>query len=213
MTTTNVPQRNARIAEHLEIVRPISIRFSRRTGHDADDLLQVGMLGLIKAAQRFRNSEGVPFTTFAKPHIRGAILHYLRDNAGMVRLPRRVQEQAQDLIRRPAPKDEQISADQESMLLSYRNKNRWVPLPENLSGELPNSLEIVQQRERASAVRNALTALPKREKEAVQLVILEGRSLRQAGHRLNVSAMTVQRRLKQGLQRLVPALASYQPAA
>ncbi len=213
MTTNNIPQRNARIRQHLEIVRPIALRFAQRTGHDADDLLQVGMLGLIKAAQRFRNTEGVRFATFAKPHIRGAILHYLRDHVGLVRLPRRVQEEAQGLIRRTETLNSVVSSDQESLLLDYRNKNRWVPLTDDFQGEEPNSLEFVQLHERASAVRHALSGLPAQEKEAVQHVILEGRSLRQAANRLNTSAMTVQRRLKQGLQRLAPALASYQPAA
>ena len=213
MTTETFQRRNTRITQHLNIVRPISLRFARRTGHDADDLLQVGMLGLIKAAQRFRTTEDVPFAIFAKPHIRGAILHYLRDNAGLIRLPRRLQEQAQRLISRSTSSTPAVTADQESVLLAYRNKNRWVALPETLAGQGTEGVEVVQQHERCRAVRHALRDLPDREREAVQLVILEGRSLRQAGLALNISAMTVQRRLKHGLKRLAPELAPFQPAA
>ena len=47
-----------------------------------------------------------------------------------------------------------------------------------------------------------MNKLPKQEKVAIKVVILEGLSLRQAGGQLKVSAMTVQRRVKSGLTRL-----------
>ena len=43
-----------------------------------------GILGLIKAYNRYDAQRGAPFPSFAKPHIRGAILHFLRDRVGLI---------------------------------------------------------------------------------------------------------------------------------
>ena len=61
----------------------------------------MGCLGLIKAYNRYEAQRGAPFPSFAKPHIRGAILHFLRDRVGLVRLPRAVEERAMKMVRNP----------------------------------------------------------------------------------------------------------------
>jgi RNA polymerase sigma-B factor len=65
----------------LALVAPIARHYARLTRESADDLTQVGLLGLLRAAERFVASRGLPFEPFARQHIRGAILHYLRDQA------------------------------------------------------------------------------------------------------------------------------------
>ena len=74
---------------HLGLVQPIARHYARQSGQDIDDLIQVGRLGLLKAASRFRSDQGYQFKTYAT-HIRGDI-HYLRDRP-VLRLPRRVEE-------------------------------------------------------------------------------------------------------------------------
>ena len=93
--------RNARIKHHLNLVDPIAGHYARRSGLDRDDLKQVGRLGLLRAAEGYEQGQDKPFEVYARPHIRGAILHYLRDSVGLVRLPRRLQEQAQNTIKTP----------------------------------------------------------------------------------------------------------------
>ena len=56
---------------------------------ETEDLIQVGLEGLVKAHQRFDPERGVAFTTFSTQYIRGAILHYLRDLGHLIRRPRR----------------------------------------------------------------------------------------------------------------------------
>ena len=68
---------------------PIARHYARVTRESADDLTQVGLLGLLRAAELYVPSRGEPFEPFARRHIRGAILHYLRDQAPLVRIPRR----------------------------------------------------------------------------------------------------------------------------
>ena len=59
-----------------------------------------------------------------------------------------------------------------------------------------------EQLECSRAVMTALADLDKPERQAVTHVVLKGQSLRQAGRCIGVSAMTVQRRLKRGLNSL-----------
>ena len=83
-------QRNHRIQKYLSLVQPIARRYSYQSGCDCDDLTQVGCLGLIQASQRFELKHGDSFPAFAKTHIRGAIIHYLRDQMSLISIPRGV---------------------------------------------------------------------------------------------------------------------------
>ena len=85
--------------QHLALVEPIALHFANRCWEDPDDLLQVGRLGLICAARRFDPQRGVPFKAFAKPVIRGEILHHLRDRFHLVRPPRAVAELRDRVVR------------------------------------------------------------------------------------------------------------------
>jgi len=61
-----------------ELVRPMTLHYSALAPSAADDLIQVCLLGLIRGAELFSTSLGRR-QAFARQHIRGAILHYLRD--------------------------------------------------------------------------------------------------------------------------------------
>ena len=64
---------------NLRLVLSVIQRFSGR-GENADDLFQVGCVGLIKAIDNFDLSQNVQFSTYAVPMIIGEIRRYLRDN-------------------------------------------------------------------------------------------------------------------------------------
>ena len=57
------------------------------------------MSWLDQACNRYDAQRGSPFPSFAKPHIRGAILHFLRDRVGLIRLPRAAEERAMQMVR------------------------------------------------------------------------------------------------------------------
>ena len=94
MFTVQCYERNERICDYLSLVRPIDKQFSYKSGCDYDDLIQVCCLGLIQSSHRFNQTKAGSFDVFAKIHIRGAILHYLRDSSCLVRLPWQVEERA-----------------------------------------------------------------------------------------------------------------------
>ena len=70
------------IAGNLRLVLSVIQRFGNR-GENADDLFQVGCIGLIKAIDNFNTDLDVKFSTYGVPMIVGEIRRYLRDNSTM----------------------------------------------------------------------------------------------------------------------------------
>jgi len=74
------PEARQRLVKgNLRLVLSVIQRFSNR-GEYADDLFQVGCIGLIKAIDNFDLKQNVKFSTYAVPMIIGEIKRYLRDN-------------------------------------------------------------------------------------------------------------------------------------
>lgn len=84
--------RDAYIHGNLRLVLSIIQRFNNR-GEHADDLFQVGCIGLIKAIDNFDLSHNVQFSTYAVPMIIGEIRRYLRDN-NSIRVSRSLRDTA-----------------------------------------------------------------------------------------------------------------------
>ncbi|MEW2447204.1 RNA polymerase sigma factor SigF [Streptomyces parvulus] len=83
--------RNTLIEMNMSLVRFAAGRFRGR-GDDMEDIVQTGMIGLIKAIDRFELSREVEFTSFALPYIVGEIKRFFRDTTWAVHVPRRLQE-------------------------------------------------------------------------------------------------------------------------
>jgi hypothetical protein len=72
--------------EHMDLAEKIAGNFSRRTVHPKEDLLQLAMIGLIKAARRYDTSRG-PFRPYGRTYANGEITHFLRDNGFLLKVP------------------------------------------------------------------------------------------------------------------------------
>ncbi|MFE1551650.1 RNA polymerase sigma factor SigF [Streptomyces sp. NPDC058718] len=90
--------RNTLIEMNMSLVRYAAGRFGAR-GDEREDILQVGMVGLIKAIDRFDLSREVEFATFAVPYIVGEIKRFFRDTTWAVHVPRRLQEARVELAK------------------------------------------------------------------------------------------------------------------
>lgn len=77
---------------NLRLVLSVIQRFADR-GENADDLFQVGCIGLIKSIDNFDITQNVKFSTYAVPMIIGEIRRYLRDN-NAVRVSRSIKDTA-----------------------------------------------------------------------------------------------------------------------
>ncbi|MET7617841.1 SigB/SigF/SigG family RNA polymerase sigma factor [Streptomyces sp. NPDC005408] len=90
--------RNTLVELNLSLVRFAAQRFRNRS-EPAEDIIQVGTIGLIKAINRFDVERGIEFTSFALPTIVGEIKRFFRDTSWAVQVPRRLQELRIDLAR------------------------------------------------------------------------------------------------------------------
>ena len=72
--------------QHRDLAEKIAGNFARRTVHPKEDLLQLAMIGLIKAARRYDPSRG-PFRPYGRTYANGEITHFLRDNGFLLKVP------------------------------------------------------------------------------------------------------------------------------
>src|SRR5690606_10929663 len=89
-------QRDALVMAHVDLVKSMASRLGRRLPSQVElsELVSVGVLGLIEAANRYQPSLGVPFDAFARRRIHGAMLDALR---GLDWVPRSLRKLQRDL--------------------------------------------------------------------------------------------------------------------
>lgn len=77
----DVEARNRLVMEHVPLVKTLAQRLAQRLPSQVQvsDLVSVGVLGLIEAANRYKPTLGVPFDAFARRRVQGAMLDSLRD--------------------------------------------------------------------------------------------------------------------------------------
>ena len=78
------------VENNTGLVWSVVRKFMNR-GHEAEDLFQIGSIGLIKAVEKFDESFGVRFSTYAVPMIMGEIKRHLRDD-GIIKVSRSLKE-------------------------------------------------------------------------------------------------------------------------
>lgn len=79
------------VKKHQGLVVHVASRFFHR-GYEAEDLIQIGMIGLVKAIRGFEPERGFCFSTYAVPLIMGEIRRFLRDD-GAIKVSRTLREQ------------------------------------------------------------------------------------------------------------------------
>lgn len=215
------------VVAHLGLVRFLASKFANR-GEPMDDLVQVGLLGLVKAIDRFDMDRGVEFVTYAAPTITGEIKRYFRDKGWALKVPRRLQELHQSIARAieeltieigrvPTPADlaRRLHATEEEILeaqdvaRAYRVVSLDVALPESPSGR-PRPLEQyvgatdsrLAHFEDAAHLQEALGTLTRHERTIVYWRYYESLPQVEIAKRLNVSQMHVSRVQNKALQKM-----------
>lgn len=220
--------RNQLVELNIGLVRKEAHHWTNQCTESYDDLLQVGSIGLIRAIERFDMSKGHAFSSFAIPYIRGEIQHYLRDKSPSVRIPRRwqaLQRQAVWIIRdfqaqhRRTPSDLEIAAALEISIEEWQeirlsNQNRALlsldaPIGDEdgtsfLGDLVPDSRYRSFQLAQEDQIRlqQALVQLEHRTREVLEFVFLYDLTQKETAERLGISAVTVSRQVKKGLQKL-----------
>jgi RNA polymerase sigma-B factor len=219
--------RNRLVELNFGLVRIEAHHWINQCTESYEDLLQVGSIGLIRAIERFDIAKGHAFSSFAVPYIRGEIQHYLRDKSPSVRIPRRwqaLQRQAvseirnlQSLLHRH-PTDLEIAAalevsvtEWQEIKLSCQNRallsldapirdeeNGASSLAELVPDPRYRSFQLAQEDQ--IRLQQALTQLEKRTRQILEFVFLYDLTQKETAERLGISAVTVSRRVKKGLE-------------
>ena len=85
--TQKSDDKNDLINKNISIVKKIAFYYVGRVGKvvEVDDLLQLGMVGLIEAAHNYTPKDDVTFASYAKLRVKGAIVDYLRKSSNLCR--------------------------------------------------------------------------------------------------------------------------------
>ncbi|BCL18384.1 RNA polymerase sigma factor SigF [Streptomyces tuirus] len=219
--------RNTLIEMNMSLVRFAAGRFRSRGPEEMEDIVQVGMIGLIKAIDRFELTREVEFTSFAIPYIVGEIKRFFRDTTWAVHVPRRLQEARVQLARAteelrsrlgrtPTVKElsELMSLPEdevrEARLASngYNSTSLDAAIGGSEDGETAladfigvddRALELVED---FHALAPMIAALDERDRQIIQWRFAEELTQAQIGERLGVSQMHVSRLLSRCLARL-----------
>ncbi|MEW2298245.1 RNA polymerase sigma factor SigF [Streptomyces sp. NPDC006743] len=219
--------RTTLIEMNMSLVRFAAGRYRSRNPEEMEDIVQVGMIGLIKAIDRFEISREVEFTSFAVPYIVGEIKRFFRDTSWAVHVPRRLQEarvhlaQATEELRSrmgrtPTTKElaELMSLGEEEVVEARIASNGYsaasldaamntgddseTPLADFIGFD-DAALALVED---FHALAPAIAALDERDRQIIHMRFVEELTQAQIGERLGVSQMHVSRLLSRCLTRL-----------
>jgi RNA polymerase sigma-B factor len=218
--------RDELVEEHAGLARLLARRFANR-GETTDDLVQVALVGLLKAVERFDPGRGFQFSTFATPTILGELKRHFRDHGWAVRVPRSVQDLRLELGRivaalgqergqspTPAEVAERAGVSEEEVLEAmeagslYRLSSLDQPASHDdkeangLAARLGDDDPGFEQIEHRAELDELLGTLPDRERRIVELRFFEGMTQSEIAERVGVSQMHVSRLLTRSLELL-----------
>jgi RNA polymerase sigma factor for flagellar operon FliA len=218
------------VREHEALVRRIARHLHGRVRSivEFDDLLQIGLMGLIQAAQRYTHKEGVSFENYAVIRIRGAIFDHLRKNTSLSRkgietskaVKAAWAELSQKLGRTPTKLElaEAVSMSlqalirwEESVNSSYHNSLQDEYDEHSLwfsSGE-PSAERLQDQGRLRVALLAALKNLPKREALVLQLYYVEELNIYEIAAVLDVSPGRISQLKSSAFKKMQPMLTDF----
>lgn len=207
------------VEENSGLIWAVVKRFLCR-GTDADDLYQLGCLGFLKAVRGFDLSYGTRFSTYAVPKIGGEIRRFLRDD-GTIKVSRSLKEQSASiksvrnrltaaLGREPTIQEisSQTGLSPEEIALAETATAATESIQQE-TGEEGFSLENIlsdteseEQMVEKIALRQAIDALPERERTIIKLRYYHGLTQQRVAKVMEVSQVQVSRIEKKALELL-----------
>lgn|SRR5574341_182941 len=215
------------ILSYSSLAAYLARKFANR-GEPLEDLTQVAHIGLLKAVDRFDPTRGIEFTTYATVTIVGEVKRHFRDKFWTVRVPRRLRELnnslmksveslSQRLGRSPTipeiaaetgvPFEEVVEAFELGRAynpasldaeLAEGDEDRGTSLIDYLGEDDPELMRL----EDRHTLEDALRSLPERQYEIVRLRYYEGMSQADIARKLGISQMHVSRIQRDALKRL-----------
>jgi RNA polymerase sigma factor for flagellar operon FliA len=225
--------RNELILEYYPMVRRVAYRMAKRFPRcvDADDLVHIGLLGLIDAVDRFETERTQSFSAYARIRVQGAIVDEMRKNDWV---PRSVRDRAARLDRARAELKEQLGraptseelatflgVDEERLMELQRTADVRVlvsteegdddegTVGETLKSEAEDIDQIILQRDTNANVRRALLELPPREQTIIEMHYHREQTFKEIAVVLGVTESRVSQLHTRMKQRLAEKLAQF----
>ena len=211
------------VEENAGLVWCVVKRFYNR-GAEAEDLFQIGNIGLLKAIDKFDLSYDVKFSTYAVPMISGEIKRFLRDD-GMIKVSRSLkelsykaylcQEELRDRWgREPSVAEiaEELHVDQEELVMAleaggdveslhkpiYQKDGQEIRLMDKLPEKEKEEDKVLER----MLLKELLNSLDKEERRLIYLRYFADRTQSQVGKEMGISQVQVSRLEKKILKRL-----------
>lgn len=215
--------RKAFVNGNLRLVLSVIQRFRGR-GESADDLFQVGCVGLIKAIDNFDLTQGVQFSTYAVPMIIGEVRRYLRDN-NSIRVSRSTRDLAYKIIQYKEkynkehgkePKIEEIAKEleikKEEVAFSLDAIQDPISLQEPIYNDGKDNIYIMDQvKDKKNTdeswaenmtIMQAMKRLNEKEKEIVIKRFFDGRTQMEVATEIGISQAQVSRLEKSAIDHI-----------
>ncbi|MDQ0216597.1 RNA polymerase sigma-B factor [Oikeobacillus pervagus] len=222
---------NRLVAYYQSLVVSLARRYSMgKSFHE--DIIQVGMIGLLGAIRRYDASVGKSFKAFAIPTIVGEIKRFLRDKTWSVHVPRKIKEigpkikaSVEELTAtyERSPKVEEIAEhlgvtteevlEAMEMGKSYNALSVDHTIESDSDGSTITLLDIIGNEEEGYekvdqklVLERVLHVLTDREKQVIQLTFIENMSQKDAGEKIGISQMHVSRLQRRAIKKLKKAI-------
>lgn len=222
----------------MALVKKIAGSVNRRTDLTKEDLIQVGVIGLIKSIRTYKPEKKVKFSTYATYFIRGEILHYLRDKGSIIKTSREMQTILAKIsasIKRlknlgyEDPTNEQIAAEanidldkiNEALQTEFNRSpislDQFIFKVDNIEEDSASLLdklpsgdyqEDLNFYEEKITLANAVEKLPDELKNIIKMHYYEDMSQKDIAEKLNLSQMQVSRKIKQAISMLYDIIQS-----
>lgn len=226
--------REALILAHERLAVYLAKKFADR-GEPLEDIIQVAQIGLIKAIDRYDQSRGIEFTTYATPTVVGEIKRHFRDKLWPLHVPRRLRELNYALMRSVevlsqqrgrSPTIEELAEEAgvpfDVVLEALEAGRAYAPASleaetaddgtndrvtslAELVGDLDPTLGQLEDHE---VLEWAMRRLPRPLHEIVRLRYFAHLSQTEIAEKLGISQMHVSRKLRESLGRLKSLIAS-----
>ena len=212
------------IKENMGLVFSVAKRFYNR-GYDADDINQLGTIGLLRAIERFDVKQNVSFSTYAVPLIMGEIKCFLRDD-GPVKVSRSIKQTATQIAHfiethqkthGTTPGIEDISKGLGIEIEKILKTQEATRAPKSISAErddgtkkLEYFLKTENEENRILTkidLKTAISALSERERTIVLMRFFLDKPQKDVAQKLGVSQVQVSRLEKKILEKLRTQLA------
>ncbi|MET3507720.1 SigB/SigF/SigG family RNA polymerase sigma factor [Halalkalibacter oceani] len=191
-----------------------------------EDLIQVGMIGLLQAIKRYQHDRGRSFEAFAIPTIIGEIKRYLRDQTWSVHVPRRIKETGPRIHKKideltvRLQRIPSVAEVADALKISEREvkecQQAWQSYQAvslfkqthrddedlTLLDVIPLYENDVEQVHHSLYMAEMLSGLPEKEKQIIFLTVMDGFSQKQAAEKLGLSQMQVSRLKRKALENL-----------